>query len=92
MRYIIHMSEEELEKLVDQVMTNRISNVEKALSYLTEQRDNEFLKMPEVCKILDVTDRTIRNWVRKNKLRCYWIGDRQFFRMKDILDAMTTNF
>ncbi len=92
MRYIIHMSEEELEKLVDQVMTNRISNVEKALSYLTEQRDNEFLKMPEVCKILEVTDRTVRNWVRKNKLRCYWIGDRQFFRMKDILDAMTTNF
>lgn len=88
----MHLDLEEFEQLIDRVVDKRIANVEKALAYLTEIRDNEFLKMADVCKILHVTDRTIRNWVNKKKLRCHWIGDRQFFRMKDILDAMTTNF
>ena len=86
------MDLDEFEKLLDSVMDRRLTKVEKALAYLTEIRDSEFLKMSDVCKILHVTDRTIRNWVKKNKLKCHWIGNRQFFRMKDILEAMKTNF
>lgn len=92
MKYIIHMSEEELVKLLENVIDKRIASVEKSLCYLTELRDNEFLKITDVCKILQVTDRTIRNWVKKKKLRCHWIGDRQFFMMKDIITAMQANF
>jgi excisionase family DNA binding protein len=92
MKYVAHMSDDDLEKLMDNVFGKRIANMEKWLAYLTEKRDNEFLKVEDVCKILHVTDRTIRNWVKKKKLRCHWIGDRQFFLMKDIHAAMTTNF
>lgn len=92
MKYLMHLSEEDMKKLMEEVISERIASVEKSLSYLTEYRDNEFLKMTEVTKILHVTDRTIRTWVKAKKLRCHWIGDRQFFRMKDIVDAMTTNY
>lgn len=92
MKYVMHLDLEEFEKLIEGAVERRIANMEKSLAYLTDIRDNEFMKMPEVCKKLQVTDRTIRNWVKKKKLRCFWIGDRQLFRMKDIVDAMTTNF
>lgn len=92
MKYLMHMSDEDLEKLIEEVFGRRIDAVEKGMAYLTEQRDNEFLKMADVVKILQVTDRTIRTWVKAKKLKCHWIGDRQFFRMKDIVDAMQTNF
>lgn len=92
MEYLIDMTIDQFEKRVDEVVAKRMGQIEKALAYLTELRDSEFLKMEDVCKILHVTDRTIRNWVKKKKLKCHWIGDRQFFLMKDIHAAMTTNF
>lgn len=86
------MSDSEIEQLIEGVLDRRIAALEKALAYLTEQRDNELLKIADVVKILQVTDRTIRTWVKEKKLRCHWLGDRQFFKMKDILAAMKTNF
>ena len=86
------MSDEEIVALMEEVVARRIMTVEKSLEYLTDQRDNELLKMSDVVKILQVTDRTIRSWVKAKKLKCYWLSDRQFFRMKDILAAMKSNF
>ena len=88
----MHLDIDEFEKMIDSVIDKRLMKVEKSLSYLTEIRDSEFLKITDVCKVLQVTDRTIRNWVKKKKLKCHWIGDRQFFLMKDIMEAMKSNF
>ena len=88
----MHLDIDEFEKMIDSVIDQRLMKVEKSLSYLTEIRDSEFLKITDVCKVLQVTDRTIRNWVKKKKLKCHWIGDRQFFLMKDIMEAMKSNF
>lgn len=91
MKFIMHMTDLELQALISQTIENKIAPLARELAYLTEQRDNEFLKIEEVVAKLKVTDRTIRNWVKAKKLKCHWLGDRQFFLMKDVLAAMKTN-
>jgi hypothetical protein len=44
MKYVMHLDLEEFEQLIDRVVDKRIANVEKALAYLTEIRDNEFFE------------------------------------------------
>ncbi len=92
MKFVMHMTDEEMEKLVSMAVERRVAPLAQELAYLTEQRDNEFLKIEEVVAKLHVTDRTIRNWVKSKKLKCHWLGDRQFFLMKDVMAAMKSNF
>ncbi len=92
MKFIVQMTDGEFEALISQTLENKIEPLARELAYLTEQRDNEFLKIEEVVAKLHVTDRTIRNWVKAKKLKCHWLGDRQFFLMKDVVAAMKTNF
>ena len=91
MKYIMHMTAEELESLLENVVRKQMEPMEKLLDRFSQQQDDELLKMTDVTAKLKVTDRTIRNWVKAKKLRCYWIGGRQFFRMKDIRESMQSN-
>ena len=92
MKYIVHMSEDEFHQMFDAALERRIRPLEEKLAYLTEQRDCEFLKIDVVSSKLSVSSKTVRNWVRNKKLKCHWIGDRQFFLMRDVMAAMRSNF
>jgi hypothetical protein len=91
MKFLMHMTEEEVKSIMSEAVRKEVEPLKKELAYLTEQRDQEFLKIEAVALKLQVTDRTVRNWVRAKKLQCYWLGDRQFFLMKDIIARMQTN-
>ena len=91
MKYAMHLTAEELAELVRQAFGDRLEQIERSLLYLTDKKDHDFLKIDEVAAKLDVTTRTIHNWVKSKKLKCYWLGDRQFFLLKDVISAMKSN-
>ena len=90
--YVMHLKIDELQELIDNSVSKRLEPLEKAINYLIERCDDEILKIGDVCSKLQVTERTIHNWVKAKKIKCYWIGDRQFFKMKDIVTCMKSNF
>jgi hypothetical protein len=92
MKFLMHMTEEEVKSIMSEAVRKEVEPLKKELAYLTEQRDQEFLKIEAVALKLQVTDRTVRNWVRAKKLQCYWLESRQFFLMKDVMAIMQTNF
>lgn len=85
------MTEQELIELIEISITARLKSIDRLLEELLDQKDNTMLKAKELAKMLQVSERTIRNWVKSKRIKCYWIGERQFFRYKDILALMQTN-
>lgn len=53
--------------------------------------DIEYLKKPEVCKMLKVSKPTIDRHVEKGFYRKYHIGSRVFYNKKEILEYLAKN-
>ena len=92
MKYILHLTEEELKNIIDESIREYTMQIKKAIDALTEQRDNELLKIDDAMKILKVSRKTINNWIDSKKLKCHWLGGRLYFKMKDITESLNSNF
>ena len=92
MKYVVHLTEEELRTLIDESVEKHTLQIKKAIDALAEQRDNELLKIEDAMKILKVSRKTVNNWMKEKKLRCHWLGGKLYFKMKDITESLNSNF
>lgn len=92
MKYVVHLTEEELRKLIDESVEKHTLQIKEAIDALKEQRDNELLKIDDAMAILKVSKKTINNWVKEKKLRCHWLGGKLYFKTKDIMESLNPNF
>ncbi len=92
MRYVVHLTEDHLKKIIDESIAKHMEQIKKSIDALAEQRDNELLKIEDAMAILKVSRKTINNWVESKKLRCHWLGGRLYFKMKDIMESLNSNF
>lgn len=58
MKYVVHLTGEELKNIIDESIKSHTMQIKKAIDGLTEQRENELLKIDDALKI-------------RKKLRCH---------------------
>jgi excisionase family DNA binding protein len=92
MKYVVHLTEEDLKHLISQSIAGHFERLERILDSMAEARDNELLKIEEVMRLLKVSKKTVNNWVKQKKLRCHWLGGKLYFKHNDVMDALQKNF
>lgn len=73
----------EFEAKIEQIISTCLSNIE-----LREQEKFEYLTRKQTAELLQVSLVTLNNWSKNKTLTPYSIGNRVYYRHKDILDSM----
>ncbi len=63
----------------------------KTKSYEFEQLDQELIKIPEVAKILQVSEVTVHSWKKAGKIPFYLISNRVYFKKNEVISALKKN-
>jgi excisionase family DNA binding protein len=53
-----------------------------------DQLEDDLIKIPEVAKILQVSEVTVHTWKKAGKIPFYRISNKVFFRRNEILEAL----
>ena len=82
----IQLTAEELEKLLDQKLSEHTEKMERKL--LGDKADDELLTRDETARFLQCDISTLHNWVKKGKLNAYGIGNRRYFKRSELLESL----
>lgn len=50
-----------------------------------------WIDVPEVCRMLNISDRTLRNWTRKGVFNAYMVNGKLFYEKGDVDRAIASN-
>jgi excisionase family DNA binding protein len=82
--YAIQSSDDlfkEIRKIIKEELTGTKKDFEGS-------NDSPYIKIEEVCKILQVTKPTVYDWVNKEFIKKYKINSRTYFNRDEILDFL----
>jgi excisionase family DNA binding protein len=85
-----------------EIISERLSNIEMLLldlkhkggsadhplSSKNSSKGDEPIKMEDVCRLLQVSDTTVRDWIRKGTLPCHRKGRRVYFFKSEVLKSL----
>lgn len=77
-------------------INGRLDNLERLLldlkyaSTKTEEEEEQLLKVPQVCEILQVCKSTLHNWCKTGVIKVHRIGSRIFFKRSEIISSSHT--
>lgn len=86
-----------------EIISERLSNIEMLLLDIKHKggsagptllsnnqslKGEEPIKMEAVCRLLQVSDTTVRDWVRKGTLPCHRKGRRVYFFKSEVLKSL----
>jgi len=77
------LSKQELEELVGKSLEEVIKN-----NSLTQPPSQELLTREETCKLLKIDSSTLWRWTNKGKIIAYGIGNRRFYKKKELLESL----
>lgn len=80
------LTKEELEHSIRMIIREELAEFKNTLPELINEDD--LLTRKEVADLLKIDLSTIHNWTRKGRLKSYGIGNRVYFRRKDIDEAL----
>ena len=72
-----------------QEMEQRICNAIKSKPTAKEKVKETYLTRVEVCEMLKINLGTLRNWSKKGKLQKHKLGDRVYYKLSQINEALT---
>ena len=80
------LTNEELEHSIRAIIREELEEFKNSLPELINEDD--LLTRKEVADLLQIDLSTIHNWTKKGRLKSYGIGNRVYFRRKDIDEAL----
>lgn len=80
--------EDFIQKLKDALIPELTEKLSKDFQ---PKEPEEYLTVKEVCKLLKVTSPTVSRWRKENKIPCYGIGDRVYFKRSEIDEIINRN-
>lgn len=86
MRYLMHLSEDEFASLLNRIIEDKFK---LEGNRHPEQPPVDLMKIEQVASLFEVSERTIRNWVKQKKIKCHWIGGRQYFFRSEVLACLS---
>ncbi len=76
---------EELKQIIKEVIQEELLDVRKQLA----EKDSEILfTRKETCDFLKIDSSTLWSWTNKGKIACYSIGNRRYYKKKDLLNSL----
>jgi len=82
--YAIKDAEELLDKFREIIKEEISKNPKKPADF----KESPFIKIDEVCRILQVSKPTIYQWVKKDLINIYKVSSRSYFNKEEILDFL----
>jgi len=87
---------EEFWKIMRQIIREEIMSAEKSKPVTSDYETpgmtyKPLFKIPEVCKLFQVSKPTIYDWIRQGKLKPYKIQSRVYFLWQDIQQLLHPN-
>lgn len=82
------ISPEDLQQMIRQAVREEINAF---LLELKVQKDDAdlLLSRAEACELLKVSLTTLWNWTKSNKVTAYSMGNRIFYKKKELLESLT---
>jgi len=81
------LSLDQLEKLIGKSIKKEISQLHR--EQLIKKFNEELLTRSEACKYLKINSSTLWAWTNKNKIKCWSIGARRYYRRSELLECLT---
>ncbi|MFP4022992.1 MAG: helix-turn-helix domain-containing protein [Thiohalospira sp.] len=76
------------EELIDKFREIIKEEIRKNTKDQTDFNETPFIKIDEVCRILQVSKPTVYQWVNKDLIKIYKISSRSYFNKEEILDFL----
>jgi len=76
------------EELLDKFREIIKEEIRKNTKDPTDFNESPFIKIGEVCRILQVSKPTVYHWVNKDLIKIYKISSRSYFNKEEILDFL----
>ncbi|SDE48431.1 helix-turn-helix domain-containing protein [Riemerella columbipharyngis] len=78
--------------LVQEIKEAIIPELEQRLSKQFQPKEpTQYLTRKEVCELLDINLSTLHRWMKKGKITAYGLGNRVYFKRKEIEDTINAN-
>jgi len=82
------ISPEDLQETIRQAVREELNAF--LLEFKVQKDDaDELLSRAEACELLKVSLTTLWNWTKSHKVIAYSIGNRIFYKKKELLDSLT---
>lgn len=76
-------------ELTDLISDKLLEKLEQRIIVLNEKKaDEELLTREETAKLLKVSITTLWHWTKASKLIAYGIGNRVYYKKKEVMDAL----
>lgn len=84
---ILHnVNVEEFKSIIKSTIKSELNDVFDALK---REKNETLLTREETCKLLKIDSTTLWHWTKANKLKCYAIGNRRYYKKSEILNCLT---
>ena len=83
----VQITTDELANLIDNKVSQNLNLLREEL--LNKNADDELLTRDQTAKFLQVDLSTLHNWVKKNKIKAYGIGNRRYFKRSELIESLT---
>ena len=77
---------QELAELLKLSLKHEFDNLRKSLSL---SKEDELMTREETFQFLKIDSTTLWNWTKKGKLKVYGIGNRKYYKKKEVLECLT---
>lgn len=80
------LSVEQLSELIKSTVKEQLNDVFEALK---REKNETLLSREETYRFLKIDSTTLWYWTKANKLKCYAIGNRRYYKKSEVLECLT---
>lgn len=80
------LSVEQLSELIKSTVKEPLNDVFEALK---REKNETLLSREETYRFLKIDSTTLWYWTKANKLKCYAIGNRRYYKKSEVLECLT---
>lgn len=83
---IVQSTPSELQELIELSVKSQLDEIKKNLSQ--NNQNDKILSKDETAKFLKIDLSTLYRWTKKGKIKAFGIGNRVYYSMSDIMNAL----
>lgn len=77
---------QQLSELIKSTVKEQLNDVFEALK---REKNETLLSREETYRLLKIDSTTLWYWTKANKLKCYAIGSRRYYKKSEVLESLT---
>lgn len=85
---LINLTTEKLQEIISEALKEQLKNIQSS----EVKPLPEYITRKEASQMLSVSLMTLRSWHKKNVLTAHSIGNRVYYKLTDIQEAMKPNY